>query len=214
MSDWVLVLDLDGTLIGETDDFYGPIVARPHLKEFLEYCFASCAHVALWTAASREWYQRVYKEILAPIIKKKTFAFTWFGDRCTLVSNYRDDGFSMGYGARTTKRKRLRKLWRHQKFDSWGCTRHNTLIVDDTPATYLDNRGNAVRIPTFSPGATDDDYLERLTSTLKGWRARYDSSANFLLPWFNHSESIVSVIHSYSPVRSVLPIPNKTDWYN
>jgi hypothetical protein len=54
-----IVLDLDGTLIGEDH-----ICARPYLTEFLCFCFEHFESVNIWTAASQEWWIECFNKYI------------------------------------------------------------------------------------------------------------------------------------------------------
>ncbi len=107
------------------------------------------------------------------------FAFTWFSDRCSHAnstssdwsgdSDYSSGGsssaFNSMYSPTAKKLKKLSKIWRRRSQRPISCggggvtgtlkptirlTRHNVVIVDDTPITYAVNYGNAVPVPTFT----------------------------------------------------------------
>jgi TFIIF-interacting CTD phosphatase-like protein len=165
-----IILDIDGTLIDNVGD---SIYQRPYLKEFLDYCFETFETVSIWTAASREWYNEVNEKIFSKLKLKtkeslqsklltpRKFYFVWTGERCTFISDQKaiEDG---DFYAQRIKIKRLKKIW-----DKRGLlTRHNTLILDDTPITYAENYGNAIPIDTYNHKNEDDDSLLKLIEWL------------------------------------------------
>ena len=154
-----MVLDIDGTLINENNDPNNwSVVSRPYLEEFLYYCFTSFETVSIWTAATKEWFNYVDETILKPIRRKynlPNFFLVWTSERCS----YKKDIFT----STRFSIKRLRKLWKKKK---WGLTKYNTLILDNTPRTYIENYGNAVPIPTFDK-RFPDSYLKYLTHYLE-----------------------------------------------
>lgn len=100
----LLILDLDETLIHSSwfqfkksdqlittvcdrDGNYF-VYKRPHLEEFLDFCFQHF-DVAIWTAASQYYAHR----ILALICDKRPLIFIYTEKRCTKV-RYPEDVFS------------------------------------------------------------------------------------------------------------------------
>lgn len=140
-----IVLDLDGTLIGE--DY---ICARPHLAEFLAFCFEHFETVNIWTAASQSWYDQCFRKLLRKHMPagKDTFHSVWFGEKCK--RRYDTDlGYHITY-------KPLSRYWRAK---SRRMTKFNTVIVDNTPETYMANYGNAVPIETYLGASRDSELL-------------------------------------------------------
>lgn len=152
-----IILDIDGTLVGSDKEFN--IYPRPHIKEFLNYCFKEFDSVSIWTAASKDWADRV----LNTVAPKRTFRFVWSEDRCTYRSD-RNKIYQGDFFAFPIVIKPLKKVWR--KYDDM--TRDNTIIVDDTPNTYKDNYGNAIPITTYKhEDDKNDDELLKLIQFLK-----------------------------------------------
>ena len=87
-----IVLDMDHTLV-HGSHFEKVVHPRPHLFEFLLWCFKSFEKVSIWTAASLRWYEFVDCRILTPFLdrikeelcKNVEFDFVWTADRCTSV---------------------------------------------------------------------------------------------------------------------------------
>lgn len=145
-----IVLDLDGTLIGE--DY---ICARPYLADFLAFCFDHFDTVNIWTAASRHWWDQCYdKFIKKRMPKDKQFTLVWCGDRC---KNKRDLDFAV-----TFRYKPLSKYWRRK---SSTMTKFNTVVVDNDPTTYMANRGNAIPVETYL-GSSKDIGLQQVMNVL------------------------------------------------
>jgi hypothetical protein len=166
-----LVLDIDGTLVSEIDkatsDKLGDTVSesildeivlpRPHLKHFLQTCFEHCHKVSIWTAASPEWFNYIYRKHLKPITEelKVEFDKVYTDGHCTQI-------YDMTYNTTVTIKK-LKKLWKRS--DS-TYTKHNTLIIDDSPYTYMKNHGNAMGIKKYKFHHTNDAELLRLSKYL------------------------------------------------
>lgn len=155
--DKILILDIDGTLIGDND---GNIYPRPHLKTFLDFCFKKFKHVSIWTAADKSWADKVMAAIKKHMPENQEFYFIWAGDKCTysLVKNAEDGEFYSKY----TKIKTLKKVWRKYKH----INKYNTLIIDDTPETYCKNYGNAIPIKTYIYDR-DDNFDEEFIKLIK-----------------------------------------------
>ena len=87
-----ILFDIDNTLI--SNEKY-KITIRPYLKELLLYCFDTFASVGIWTAASRTWFEYVFKTTLYPILQqistelKKDCVFTHIltYDDCQFIYN-------------------------------------------------------------------------------------------------------------------------------
>ena len=132
-----IVLDLDGTLadgipLEMPEKLWNlPIpVARPGLREFLEFVFEEFECVIIWTAANQKWYDTVYNNVLRPNLPPgKDFHFIKTRD--------------------TTKPyvalKPLSEIY--AQFPQYNSS--NTLVVDDNPETFKDNVENAIHIPSF-----------------------------------------------------------------
>lgn len=144
-----LILDVDGTMVAETDNDTWVPARRPHLGEFLAFAFAEFASVSVWSNARAEW--------ILPILEKireehghPAFAFVRTRTRVRARGQHNGD------------LKKLKSVFRD------GRTRDNTLIVDDLPATYHQNYGNAVGISTWL-GDPDDRELLDLVENLWRW---------------------------------------------
>lgn len=147
-----LVLDIDGTLILESDDPDILPEARPYLKEFLTFAFDTFETVSLWSAAGRRWVELVDILVFRPILREigKEWYLVWDEKRCvTQYSQYDDKPNPCAV-------KPLKKLFRPSDYPH---TKHNTLVVDNTPSTYKLNYGNAVAVPTYKPDSKDDKHL-------------------------------------------------------
>ncbi len=161
MSPHLLVLDLDETLIhvrtredvGRKSDttIHGwPLYERPHLQEFLDFCFLNF-RVGVWTSASRSYA----KGILHKTFQGRKPEFLWWDEQCT--SHY-DPELLTQYPV-----KDIRKLKRA------GYNLEEILAIDDTPEKWQRSYGNYLRVNPFK--VVDDDELLLLMDylpTLKG----------------------------------------------
>ena len=97
ISDKIIILDLDGTLIYGTEkplkqvrDFVvGPyfIYVRPHARSFIDFCFASFSAVAVWTSSSQDYAEEISLNLFGS--KKEDLAFLWSENRCVRIFDYK-----------------------------------------------------------------------------------------------------------------------------
>lgn len=130
-----VILDVDGVLV----DGY---VVRPGLAQLLNFLFTDprIATVSVWTA-SMGWWAEIFPTLIAPLMPPgKRFHFVWQRNKCRAA--YCSVLNEICYV------KPLARVWR--RFSRDGMTRHNTLILDDTPYTWECNYGNALRVQEFS----------------------------------------------------------------
>jgi len=155
----LLVLDLDETLVhasvrypvGKKATQVGSYMVqlRPGVLEFLDWCEAFYAEVAIWTAATLPYASEVIDKMLGGC---ERFAFVWGRRRITYA-----------YDHETRERyavKDLRKLRRR------GYDKRRILAVDDTPQKWIRSYGNYVPIRAFE-GQEGDKELEYLQAYLE-----------------------------------------------
>ena|SRR5437870_11168265 len=125
----------------------------------MDYCF-SHFDVGFWTAACESHAYNILGKYLSldQWIKVK---FIYSSNRCLTK-------FSLHFGlsSRTITIKPLRKIWKTQMAKSNGWNRYNTLIIENTPQTCLQNYGNAIYVNTYY-GSDEDDTLFRLIEYLE-----------------------------------------------
>lgn len=173
-----IILDIDGTLISEVphdifhsgeeyeiDDLVKP---RPYLKEFLHACFSHAHKVSIWTAANNLWFKYVYRTHIKPVITelKVELDFIYCGDKCSTVF----DPDPETEFPQIIKIKKLSKIWK-KKYSTY--TKHNTIIIDDSPNTYIKNYGNAVPIKTYTIYHKNDEELKKLAQYLINIKQHY-----------------------------------------
>lgn len=159
-----LVLDIDGTLVQQVSDEQAPAL-RPHVGSFLRFAFDHFSHVAVWSAANHEWVDDIIARLseASGINLKERLVFIWAAENITFFTQ-----FTMGdYHTRTTKK--LAKVWK--RFPAF--TKHNTLILDDTPRTYCLNYGNAVPIPTWCGDKNDCELATLMNDRIPQWEAEF-----------------------------------------
>jgi RNA polymerase II subunit A small phosphatase-like protein len=144
---WMPTITLDPIHIEGNIRFY----KRHGLDAFLQEC-NTLFTLAVWSAASKDYVEAVVTAIFIPLDIK--LAFVWSGARTTRKwDHFNGDLITI---------KPLRKIWRRKQWH-----RTNTLIVDDTPRTYCQNYGNAIRIATWSRLDTADVEFERVLDILR-----------------------------------------------
>ena len=168
-----LVLDIDKTLI-DAKDHDTVIVKRPHVDAFLDYCFANCAAVALWTNASSDWAAAVVDNLRTADGDVRPWAFVWSCDRGVQKLDWNTPTYPH---FRRHVIKPLKKVWKSRGRKAQGFTHARTLIIDDTPSNCQCNYGNAIYCPPFYWNLSDgDDVLLRLQSYLGSLQADPDAA--------------------------------------
>ena len=235
-----IILDLDGTLIDSLSATVTPPAGlehstepdragelcykRPHVDEFLDWCFAHVDHVAVWTAASGAWAKLVLQTLGVSADK---FAFVWSGKKATRtpVKQSRAGAAAArceGGGREQFKTtKNLQKVFDSPKYGrgGLGCCRERTLIIDNSPEVYSDDIANGIPVPTFvasSPAASQDTALMDMIPFLEKWlsvgRCSNVSSSNNteaidVAQWNNKELWVEQSHHSQQP----LPVGHKTE---
>ena len=167
----VLDLDLDHTFIYPSDtpltsyDFTITvrgatywIKRRPHLDQFLNEADDNY-DLMLWSASESEYVHKIVDKILPPHL---SFVYIYTADRCTTKWSQFSD-YPHPYVI-----KDLKKVWRRKNH----YTKKNTLVLDDTPKTYMRNYGNVIPIDGYYGG--EDQELLRVLELLD----KYESSQN------------------------------------
>jgi len=158
----LIVLDLDGTLIDtsskgiykiETNLGTLMLTPRPHLQEFLNYCFDNF-NVGIYTAATRPYALDVLKIILNDSHFSKIKFLKCYDNCSRRVSNEIKGEFNDGDNYIIYKP--LKSIWNKNIGRKNGWTKDNTLIIEDTPETCIKNYGNAIYVPSFKYYKKDD----------------------------------------------------------
>lgn len=185
----LLILDIDETLLHasyqplqtakDSTPAYDFMLAeyfvylRPHLNEFLAFCFEHF-HVAIWTSASELYALEVQHKIITdnPRFADKKLAFVWSRKRCVqrLDYEYKDYYFI----------KDLKKVKKQ------GYSLEHIIMVDNTPRKLCRNYGNLVCVKDFLGDKNDDELLKLMRYLIKlktvdnirqiekrGWRQAY-----------------------------------------
>jgi TFIIF-interacting CTD phosphatase-like protein len=132
-----VVLDIDGTLIGE----HG---SRPFMNELLDYCFKYFNTVSLWSASNKPYIEIVYKKYFSG----RKFYLIFDVSRC--VKRIKDDKYIM-----IKPLKKLAKGFYKMNLD-------DTIIIDDNKISFCRNYGNAIYVPTYKDDDEKDEILKKL----------------------------------------------------
>ena len=145
LSNEIYILSLDD---GATE-MWG--TKRPHLDDFLLFCFTYFDNVCVWSAGQRDYVHALVDHIFAPF-RKPDIVFTF--DDC--IQN-KDENWI----------KPLEKFYNHSTDKEIHS--HSTFIIDDRDYTFEKNEQNGVLIPPYSPTnieeiQQEEDHLTRLRS--------------------------------------------------
>jgi RNA polymerase II subunit A small phosphatase-like protein len=147
----LLILDLDETLIYGTETpldrpedfrvepFY--IYERPHLAEFILYCF-SHFDVAVWTSASEDYAREITEHIG---LQTGKLVFLWSRNKCT-----------RRFDPENSQESYVKKLIKVKKFNY---ALENVLMIDDPHEKMVDNYGNHIHITAFEGDFKDEELL-------------------------------------------------------
>lgn len=142
-----IILDLDGTLIDHHVAEFGNdliIRPRPFLSAFLEHLFFYYERVSIWTNGTDKWFAQCYDTCLKYHLPR--------GKRFDLVITFNDRMVA----DKERSPKRLSLLY--DKYPFYHS--RNTLIIDDSPHTVVDNPNNAILLPTFNFDLDKEDDTE------------------------------------------------------
>lgn len=168
----LLILDVDETLVravepGSSDapvprvDFHVgcfPVMKRPHVDDFLRWCFASPLFTtAVWSAAGEDYVHGVLRNLLLPT---EAPAFVFTGDRCTRHWVSPEEWERSG--------ERFIKLKDLKKVRARGYDLDRVLALDDTARAYRRSYGNIVPIQAFHGDLADQELL-RVRPFLEAW---------------------------------------------
>lgn len=124
-------------------------IMRPDLRHFLKFCFIYFKEVNIWTAGNAMYADEVCNSIFSDIGHRPNNIYSY--DKCETNGKF-------GY------HKPLSKIM------TGNLKYENTFIIDDRYANFLDNLGNGILIPQFSPKTPEDLFKEdHAISQLMAW---------------------------------------------
>lgn len=130
---YITIEDLEKPGIGTKYDFWG--VTRPHVKEFLLFCFSYFKIVAVWSAGQRPYVEAIVDDIFRDLPKPHII--------------FSHDDVDVGPGGRIEKP--LNKMIESHPVLRRFMSLQNTLAIDDNCSTFRNNNENGILIPAYDP---------------------------------------------------------------
>lgn len=137
---YITLEDLEKPGVGSKYDFWG--VTRPHIEEFLIFCFSYFKLVIVWSAGKRLYVEAIVDHIFKDL-PKPHFVFTY--DDIT----FSEDGNVC---------KPLTKIINSNDILRKHMSLENTLALDDNSMTFRQNPGNGVLLPAYDPSLNIDSF--------------------------------------------------------
>lgn len=137
-------------------------IIRPHVTEFLKFCFNHFKVVTVWSAGKRKYVEAIV-DILFKNIKRPHVVFSY--DNCERTKNKENKII-----------KPISKML--QEIDSLDkyMSLQTTFSLDDTEYTFsIPNKENGIKIPAYVPHATPEEIRKDDLSLLK------------LISWFSQN---------------------------
>ncbi len=122
---------------GKRDSYWG--ITRPHLKDFLIFCFNHFKFVIIWSAGKRTYVENIV-DFMFNGLQRPHLIFAY--ENCTIVD-----------GERTKPLSELTKIFGNELNLS------NTWILDDKIENFIANRKNGILIPEYIPKETHSDLV-------------------------------------------------------
>lgn len=147
---YISVEDLEKPGIGTKYDFWG--VTRPHIHEFLIFCFSYFKIVAVWSAGKRYYVEAIVDHIFKDL--PQPHVVLTYDDIITAPGGHVQKPLTKMIELNPV----LRRLMSLQ----------NSLALDDTSSTFFHNQDNGILIPAYDPSlnnnslARDDPTLLQL----------------------------------------------------
>lgn len=135
---YITIEDLEKPGIGTKYDFWG--VTRPHIQEFLIFCFSYFRIVAVWSAGKRPYVEAIVDHIFKDI-RPPHVIFT-------------HDDITIGPGGHVEKP--LTKMIESNPVLRRNMSLQNTFAVDDNSMTFYLNHGNGILVPAYDPSLNTD----------------------------------------------------------
>jgi hypothetical protein len=129
----IKLTDLDEIGDGSRFDFWG--VTRPHLEEFLLFCFNYFKLVIVWSAGKKNYVHAIVNNIFKNLRKPHLI---WTYDD---IDMDQDDNII----------KPITKLLNSNFILKHHLDPQKILVVDDNESTFCKNKKNAIYIPPFEP---------------------------------------------------------------
>ncbi len=130
---------------GSRYDFWG--VTRPHIDEFLIFCFSYFKIVGVCSAGKRPYVEAICDHLFRNI-RPPHFMYSY------------DD---LDWDEKNRPIKRLTKIINSNNILKKHMTLENTLALDDYEITFSKNRGNGVLIPEYIPDTKSKPKISTLS---------------------------------------------------
>lgn len=127
-------------------------ITRPHLKEFLVFCFSYFRKVCIWSAGVDTYVKEISKFISRDI---KKFDVIYSRDMCQIDKSVNGDEYTKPLKLLIEKNPELSPI-------------EHMFVVDDRRVTFMHNPDNGIEIPLYKPSPEinqlrmEDDNLLRL----------------------------------------------------
>ena len=143
---------------GKVEKFWA--IKRPHLDEFLRFCFDYFDLVIVWSAGVRRYVDAVVNNIFKDVGKPYV---VYAREQCAKDK-------------RAVNHKPLRQMIKNIDGLDKKMNLNNTFALDDRNTTYVDNPYNGIMIPVYSPSPNDNALRmdERSLLELMDWLSRDD----------------------------------------
>ena len=166
-----LMLDLDGTLVAD-DTESNCVVLRPWVEQFLLHLHSRWpGRLSVFTAASAERAQLCVQTLQKSTGCADLFVQVWSGERARIKRD--------AYKREQYKYKPLKNVaWKSAVARTQGWTRHNTILIDNTPQVAQHTYVNLLCIRTFN--RSDVDRPEQEQEELRRMLDRLDALRQLL----------------------------------
>lgn len=123
-------------------------IKRPHLDEFLIFCFEHFDNVIIWSAGQKEYVDCLIEKIFDPLrgIPEPKYVFT------------RNDCVNIRKNSKIPT-KPLEIICNHENFKG-VVTLENTWLLDDLEINFVKNHSNGILIPAYIPECNINNIVE------------------------------------------------------
>lgn len=135
-SYYITIDDVEKPGIGSKYDFWG--VTRPHVEEFLIFCFSYFKIVAVWSAGKRPYVEAIVDHLFRDLPQPHIV----FSHDDIILNN------------KNEVEKPLTKMINLNDITKRYMSLENTFAIDDNNTTFVHNPKNAVYIPPYEPSVS------------------------------------------------------------
>jgi hypothetical protein len=140
---YILTLDdvVDSRGTGSKTKLWG--IFRPHLKEFLDFCFTYFRTIVVWSAGKLRYVHGIVEIIFTRLNEPSEPHIVYSWDDCAVSSK--------------SIKKPLTKMISEISNLSKYLNLTNTFVLDDRKSTFQDNPNNGILMPIYKPNLTIDE---------------------------------------------------------